>query len=236
MGCRFHILSTLSRSHSTTLGFGMWKTVRFATPTWENQPKRYVDNAPESWEPRTKWEATLKDIMWSYDDQHPRFRHQAWRKVFEKQLSSTPFTIQAADPLFSLPLGEDSVEFSHWLSPEAIWKRFHSLSQIAVLEDDELAVSSQLQHRRAYDPLTLVLLCVLGCERKGFCGDECVRCREKQQWRTAIAWTCSLCMDKFCPRSTDQGGWLGTIFPVPSASQWGSIWRTPRLGGLQSLL
>ncbi|KAL8726044.1 MAG: hypothetical protein Q9166_006959 [cf. Caloplaca sp. 2 TL-2023] len=96
-------------------------------------------NAPESWNPRTKWEATMKEIMWSYDDQHPRFRHEGWRKVFEKQLSSTPFTIQAADPIFSLPLGEDSVEFTHWLPPEAIWERFHSLSQIAVLKDEELA-------------------------------------------------------------------------------------------------
>ncbi|KAL8680188.1 MAG: hypothetical protein Q9186_003600 [Xanthomendoza sp. 1 TL-2023] len=94
--------------------------------------------AAQTWEPRTKWEATLKDIMWSYDDQQPRFRHETWRKVFEKQLSSTPFTIQAADPLFSLPIGEDSVEFTHWLSPEAIWERFRSLSQIAVLEHEEL--------------------------------------------------------------------------------------------------
>ncbi|KAL8821571.1 MAG: hypothetical protein Q9223_000415 [Gallowayella weberi] len=96
------------------------------------------DNAPKFWEPRTKWEATLKDIMWSYDDRQPRFRHEAWRKVFEKQLSSTPFTIQAADPLFSLPIGEDSIDFTHWLSPETIWERFRSLSQIAVLEHEEL--------------------------------------------------------------------------------------------------
>ncbi|KAL8807515.1 MAG: hypothetical protein Q9182_000680 [Xanthomendoza sp. 2 TL-2023] len=98
----------------------------------------FADNAPKSWEPRTKWEATLKDIMWSYDDQQPRFRHEAWRKVFEKQLSSTPFTIQAADPLFSLPIGEDAVDFTHWLSPEVIWERFRSLSQIAVLEGEDL--------------------------------------------------------------------------------------------------
>ncbi|KAL8954050.1 MAG: hypothetical protein Q9222_000107 [Ikaeria aurantiellina] len=95
-------------------------------------------NAPKSWEPRTAWEAKLKDIMWTYDDQHPRFRHESWRKVFDKQLSSTPFTIQAADPLFSLPVGEDSVDFTHWMHPEAIWERYRSLSQIAVLEGDEL--------------------------------------------------------------------------------------------------
>ncbi|KAL9593731.1 MAG: hypothetical protein Q9219_007407 [cf. Caloplaca sp. 3 TL-2023] len=97
-----------------------------------------VDNAPWTWEPRTAWEATMKNIVWSYDDQHPRFRHENWRQVFDKQLSSTPFTIQSADPLFSLPLGEGSVEFVYYLHPDAIWKRFQSLSQIAVLEGEEL--------------------------------------------------------------------------------------------------
>ncbi|KAL8713478.1 MAG: hypothetical protein Q9220_002340 [cf. Caloplaca sp. 1 TL-2023] len=95
-------------------------------------------NAPMSWQPRTAWESKLKDIMWSYDDQHPRFRHDSWRKVFDKQLMSSPFTIQSADPLFSLPIGEDSVDFTHWMHPEAIWERYRSLSQIAVLEGDEL--------------------------------------------------------------------------------------------------
>ncbi|KAL8971504.1 MAG: hypothetical protein Q9183_001030 [Haloplaca sp. 2 TL-2023] len=97
------------------------------------------NNAPTSWEPRTKWEAKLKDLMWSYDDQQPRFRHEKWRQVFDKQLSGNPFTIQAADPLFTLPIGEGLVEFTHWLQPETIWERFHSLSQIAVLDGAELA-------------------------------------------------------------------------------------------------
>ncbi|CAL8577070.1 hypothetical protein XPA_002919 [Xanthoria parietina] len=95
-------------------------------------------NAPASWEPTSKWEAAMKEIMWSYDDQRPRFRHDLWRNVFDKQLSSTPFTIQAADPLFSLPLGANSVKFIHWLHPDAIWQRFRSLSQISVLKGDEL--------------------------------------------------------------------------------------------------
>ncbi|KAL8997865.1 MAG: hypothetical protein Q9169_002947 [Polycauliona sp. 2 TL-2023] len=98
-----------------------------------------VDNAPESWVPTTKWEATMKEIMWSYRDQRPRFRHDVWRNVFENQVASSPFTIQAADPLFSLPLGEDSVKSIHWLHPDAIWERFRSLSQISVLEGDKLA-------------------------------------------------------------------------------------------------
>ena len=83
----------------------------------------------------------MKDIIWSFNDDAPRFRHERWREVFDSQVNSTPFTIQAADPLFSLPLGEDSCEFTYWLTKDNIWKRFHTLSHIAVLEGDQLGVS-----------------------------------------------------------------------------------------------
>lgn len=82
----------------------------------------------------------MKTIMWSFDDLQPRFRHEKWHDVFDKQLSTTPFSIQSADPLFSLPLGEQSEKFTSWLSPEAVWDRLHSLSQISVLEGEELVV------------------------------------------------------------------------------------------------
>lgn len=99
------------------------------------------DNAPRSWTPSTQWEAKLKDITWSFNDTQPRFRHEKWREAFEKQLSSTPFSIQTADPLFSLLLGENSEQFLDWLTPEAVWERFHSLSQISVLQGEQLVVS-----------------------------------------------------------------------------------------------
>ena len=98
------------------------------------------DNAPKSWPPTTKWEGEMKDVMWSFDDEQPRFRHEKWREVFDKQLSTTPFSIQSADPLFSLPLGENFEKFTYWLTPEAVWDRFYSLSQISVLEGEDLAV------------------------------------------------------------------------------------------------
>lgn len=104
------------------------------------------DNALKSWEPTTKWEAKLKEITWASGDDHPRFRHEKWRQVFEKQVESTPLTIQAADPLFSLPLGEESVKFTYWLSREAILNRYHSQSQFAVLEGEQLLVS----HRQMF--------------------------------------------------------------------------------------
>lgn len=88
----------------------------------------------------------MKEIVWSLDDQHPRFRHEKWRQVFERQVSSNPFTIQAADPRFSLPLGEDSVEVTDWLQPELVWNRFRSLSQVSVLKGEELAVSHYHHH------------------------------------------------------------------------------------------
>ncbi|KAI9872997.1 MAG: hypothetical protein M1830_000951 [Pleopsidium flavum] len=99
-------------------------------------------NGPESWHPTTIWESKIKAITWRLDDQHPRFRHEQWRQVFEEQLTTTPFTINAADPLFSLPLGEESVKFTYWLSKEAVWERYSTLSQIAVLEPTEKEVSS----------------------------------------------------------------------------------------------
>ena len=79
-----------------------------------------------SWKPTTQWEGKLKDITWSFGNEDVRFRHEQWRKIFEKQVESTPYSILAADPLFSLPLGEEYVEFTQWLSPEAVWDRYHS--------------------------------------------------------------------------------------------------------------
>ena len=98
------------------------------------------DNAPESWTPTTAWESKLKAIIWSFSDDSPRFRHEQWQKVFDDRLKSTPLTIQAADPLFSLPLGHESEKFTYWLSKDAIWERFHTLSHIAVLKGEELEV------------------------------------------------------------------------------------------------
>lgn len=99
-----------------------------------------VDNAPQSWTIATHWESKIRDITWSFDDNHPRFRHGQWREVFDKQLSTTPFGIQAADPLFSLPIGEEFVRFSIWLSREAFWERYQTLSQISNLNAEQRAV------------------------------------------------------------------------------------------------
>lgn len=95
-------------------------------------------NAPQDWTPSTEWERKLKELTWTCEDDTPRFRHMKWKQTFEDQLKSSPLTIQSADPLFSLPIGEASVKFETWLTREGIWDRYHTLSQIAILEGPKL--------------------------------------------------------------------------------------------------
>ena len=109
------------------------------TPTDQNC--YIIDLGPLDWEPTTAWEQKLKDIFWSFYDNDPRFRDGKWQQVFDDQVKTTPFTIQAADPLFSLPLGFHSLKTTVWLSKESIWDRFHTLSLISVLQGQQLEVS-----------------------------------------------------------------------------------------------
>jgi hypothetical protein len=84
----------------------------------------------------------LKDIIWSLDDGEPRFRHQKWKDVFEAQQKETPLhalidTVTSRLPQFSLPLGEETVKWAVWLTEEAVWERYSTLSQITVLKGPE---------------------------------------------------------------------------------------------------
>lgn len=83
----------------------------------------------------------MREVTWSVEDEHPRFRHEKWREIFDKQLSTNPLSILAAQPLFSLPIGEESVKWSIWLGRYDIWQRFHTLSQISNLEGQQLEVN-----------------------------------------------------------------------------------------------
>lgn len=86
----------------------------------------------------TPWESKLHDLIWTFDDAQPRYRHAEWRKVFDEQLRSTPLTLPLfANPLFSLPLAEQTFPFTVKLTKEALWDRFSTLSQIARLEGEE---------------------------------------------------------------------------------------------------
>ena len=101
-------------------------------------------NAPQSWALGDPWEKKLRDLLWEYDDGQPRFRHEQWKKVFDEQLKGTPLSIvTGADPMFSLPIGEQTFPFVTWLSKVEISKRYRTLSHIANLkgEDEEVSTS-----------------------------------------------------------------------------------------------
>ncbi|OAG45414.1 hypothetical protein AYO21_00048 [Fonsecaea monophora] len=95
-------------------------------------------NSPKSWTIHPGWEQAMRDVIWTFEDGSPRFRHEKWRQVFEDQTASNPLSATFANPLFGLPLGEGSVEFTSWLSKEDIWARLRTLSQLAILEGEEL--------------------------------------------------------------------------------------------------
>ncbi|KAG9236887.1 methyltransferase [Amylocarpus encephaloides] len=100
-------------------------------------------NAPLEWECRSKWEQTLKDIINSFEDGHPRFRHLVWKQAFEKQTETTPLqtlkdTFSSNFPDFSLPIGEEDIHWTVYLSDEAIWDRYRSLSMIANAKGERL--------------------------------------------------------------------------------------------------
>ncbi|KUI63284.1 hypothetical protein VP1G_10437 [Cytospora mali] len=99
-------------------------------------------NKPKSWTASTSWAQHLNDwiLTLASDDAHP-FRELQWQEVFSKQLKSNPVqvlcdTLTNNLPQFSLPIGQDSVEWTHWLSEEALWKRINTLSQVAMLEGE----------------------------------------------------------------------------------------------------
>jgi hypothetical protein len=72
------------------------------------------------------------------------FRHMVWKQVFENQLDTSPLqtlkdTFNHNYPSFSLPVGEDDVKWTVWLTDEGVWSRFSTLSQIANQTEDKRA-------------------------------------------------------------------------------------------------
>lgn len=102
-----------------------------------------IDNKPASWSATTKWEQKLNDWVFSIAaDGLPRFRDEKWQDVFTRQVPRDPVTaikdsLTGDLPQFSLPLGEDRVPWTVWLSDEALWARINTLSQVAVLEGEQ---------------------------------------------------------------------------------------------------
>lgn len=101
-----------------------------------------LDNAPKDHKASTAWEQKMKDIVATLGDGHARFRDMKWKEVFDQQQDTSPLqtlkdTFTHNFPSFSLPLGEESVKWTVWLSDENIWARFSTLSQIANLTEEK---------------------------------------------------------------------------------------------------
>ncbi|PSR97509.1 methyltransferase domain-containing protein [Coniella lustricola] len=98
-------------------------------------------NKPKAWASSTRWAQHLNDWIHSLGtkDNDKRFRDMKWQEVFEKQLKTNPIqvlrdTVMGNMPRFSVPLGQDSVEWTHWLSEQALWNRIRTLSHVAMLQ------------------------------------------------------------------------------------------------------
>jgi hypothetical protein len=65
-----------------------------------------------------------------------------WKEVFEKQQDTNPLQtlkdiVTHNLPRFSLPIGEETVEWVVYLSDEAVWDRYTTLSQISNLQGSD---------------------------------------------------------------------------------------------------
>lgn len=88
-------------------------------------------NRPESWPASTKWEQELSELNFNEKvDNEPRFRHLLWKKVFDRQA-------EAEKPFFSTPIETEKITWSIWLTPDALWDRFDTLSWNKLRQGEE---------------------------------------------------------------------------------------------------
>lgn len=105
-------------------------------------------NQPPDWPTASQWERDLNDMINGLDDGHPRFRHMRWMDAFDEQIKPNPMQALRDSfsnmSRFSLPLGTDKVEWTVWLTPDQLWNRLCTLSQIVVMKDNERAHTRRL--------------------------------------------------------------------------------------------
>ncbi|KAK9438933.1 Methyltransferase type 11 [Metarhizium brunneum] len=88
-------------------------------------------NQPANWTASTAWEKELKQLILALPpDGTNRFRDDKWRDVFERQARDPA-------PLFAVPIGQEKIPFTVWLTKELLWDRIQTLSQVAVLRDGD---------------------------------------------------------------------------------------------------
>lgn len=90
-----------------------------------------TDNKPASWPAGSVWEQTLNAQIFTLPDfGPPRFRHNNWPRVFDRQA-------EVAKPLFSTPIGEEKLPWTVWLEKTAVWNRINTLSHVFALESED---------------------------------------------------------------------------------------------------
>ncbi|CAK7217544.1 hypothetical protein SBRCBS47491_003195 [Sporothrix bragantina] len=90
-------------------------------------------NKPAAWPAKADWEQGLNDIIYSLAlDGSPRFRDGQWQRAFDAV--AVPDAIANRPALYS-PLADDRVYWTVQLTPEALWNRLLTLSQIANLPE-----------------------------------------------------------------------------------------------------
>ncbi|RFU78044.1 hypothetical protein TARUN_4200 [Trichoderma arundinaceum] len=88
-------------------------------------------NKPASWSAGSKWEQLLNERIFTLPDfGPPRFRHNNWPQVFDRQAKSDK-------PLFSTPIGEEKLRWTVWLEKAAVWNRVHTLSHVFTLQGED---------------------------------------------------------------------------------------------------
>ena len=98
-------------------------------------------NKPRDWATESAFGQALNDIILSLPpDGSPRFRDSKWQQAF----------IDAAQEGLYTPLESDSFQWTVGLTPDALWERLLTLSQIANLpetgpNDDKEAADASLQ-------------------------------------------------------------------------------------------
>lgn len=87
-------------------------------------------NKPKEWPASTPWEQQVNDLVYALGaDGNPRFRDSQWQAAFT-EASASP------SPIFA-PLADHRVQWTVQLTPDALWKRLLTLSQIAVLPEGD---------------------------------------------------------------------------------------------------
>ncbi|CZT09742.1 hypothetical protein WAI453_007001 [Rhynchosporium graminicola] len=90
----------------------------------------------------TKWEQMMKEFVAHQKDGVYRFRDMKWKEAFDQQQDTNPLEtlkdiVTQNLPSFSLPLGEEHIKWTVWLSDENVWARYCTLSQVANVSEEK---------------------------------------------------------------------------------------------------